>query len=144
MRRYAIVLVALAALAGCGSGSRTSGTLPAPHNEQSPAERQIRTTVESWLLALVEDDSAGACSYLTPSLQRSITTQLRIHGETGTCKTAAATWTGGSTPPGHRGAHVTDVRVAQGAASATLKAPPDRESQVDLRKVRGHWLIQNY
>jgi hypothetical protein len=34
--------------------------------------------------------------------------------------------------------------VAGPRASAALAAPPDRESEVKLRQLGGHWLIQNY
>ena len=46
--------------------------------------------------------------------------------------------------PGHRGAHVTQVQVTGRRARATLQAPPDRESQVELMSIGGRWLIENY
>lgn len=146
MNRTLVVLAALTAfLLGCGSGG--DGGVPAGtlgEHEKSGEARQVRTTVERWLATLTEGDNAGACSYLTPYLRRSIDTQLRIHGENGTCRTFAAKWTGGSTPPGHRGAHVTGVTVTGTKASVKLKAPPDLESDVQLRLVSGQWRIQNY
>jgi hypothetical protein len=121
-------------IAGCGGSGGGGGGDTA----------RVRTAVEGWLATLTSGDSARACAHLTPALQRSIDEQLRTSGEKGTCRTFAAKWTGGSTPPGRRGAHVTSVSVSGAKASATLKAPPDLESQVQLRRLGGRWLIQNY
>src|SRR4051794_16083276 len=97
--RTAVALVMLA-VAGCGGGS-----------SETPAEHQVRTTVEAWLGALRSGDDERACASLTPGLRKSIDVQLRMRGEKQRCRTFAARWTGGSTPPGRRGARVTMVRV---------------------------------
>lgn len=132
-----VTAIVLLLAAGCGgSGSAR----PA----QSNAQREVGTTVTGWLKALTAGDNARACAYLTPGLQRSIDTQLRIRGETTTCRTFAAKWTGGTKPPGRAGAHVTSVVVTGAKADVTLKAPPDLESDVLLQKLGGRWLIQNY
>jgi hypothetical protein len=131
--RFAAIVVALALLAGCGG--------------DSPNDK-VRQTVDAWLSTLAvgnqKGDNARACSYLTHGLQKSIDVQLRMRGEHATCKTFAANWTGRSTPPGNRGAHVTKVVVTGSSASASLAAPPDRSSEVKLRKIGGRWLIDNY
>jgi hypothetical protein len=127
----ALATVLLALAVGCGGS-------------ESSSAGHVRATVDDWLNALSSGDSPRACASLTPNLRRSIDTQLRIRGEKATCRTFAAKWTGGSTPPGRRGAHVTAVSVTGARARASLAAPPDRESEVQLRKLGGHWLIQNY
>ena len=107
MRRLVLVLLCLAA--GCGSG----GTATKPR--ESTDARQVRATVQEWLATLTtsaeKGDNARACSYLTPALRRSIDEQLRVRGETATCKTFAANWTGGNNPPGRLGAQVVAVTV---------------------------------
>src|SRR5439155_17264113 len=118
----AIALLGLLLVAGCGGSS------------ESTAEHQVRTTVEAWLGTLRSGDDVHACAYLTPGLRSSIDTQLRMRGEKQTCRTFAAKWTGGSTPPGRPGARVASVHVANAKATADLVAPPDRSSVVHLRK----------
>ena len=145
-----LAVVLAAALAGCGGGSSgansSAAAKPKPH--ESPAARQVRTTVEGWLASLQTPrkpgDNQRACGYLTHGLQQSIGEQLRVRGEHGSCKTWAAKWTGQSNPPGRDGAHVTAISVTGAKATATLKAPPDRESDVQLEHVGGRWLINNY
>jgi hypothetical protein len=132
--RIALVLAVVALLlVGCGGKSESD---------------QVRSTVEGWLGTLAVGskggDSARACSYLTHGLHKSMDVQLRTSGVQATCRTYAAKWTGRSEPPGNRGAHVTKVVVEGKTARAELAAPPDRSSEVRLRKVRGHWLIENY
>jgi hypothetical protein len=78
------------------------------------------------------------------ALRRSIDRQLRVRGEERRCTTFAARWTGGSTPPGRRGARVTSVHITGAKASANLAAPPDRASVVHLLRRGGRWLIENY
>jgi hypothetical protein len=133
--RYASALVVSVLLASCGGGGNSETD-------------QVRSTVESWLSTLavgkVKGDNARACSYLTHGLQKSIDVQLRMRGEHASCRTFAARWTGGSTPPGNKGAHVTKVVVSGATARASLAAPPDRTSDVKLRKVAGRWRIDNY
>jgi hypothetical protein len=128
----ATMLVVLLVVGGCGG------------NGESSAEHQVRTTVDAWLAALRSGDDVRACSSLTPGLRRSIDTQLRMRGEKQSCRTFAAKWTGGSTPPGRPGAHVTTVHVTKAKASADLAAPPDRSSVVHLLRRGDHWLIENY
>jgi hypothetical protein len=139
MRRAYLVPVLL--LIGCGSGS-------AVKPQQSPVEREVRTTVQDWLASLKtptrQGDNARACTYLTPGLRDAITQQLRMRGEHATCKTYAAKWTGGLKPPGRDGARVTAVVVTGTTATATLHAPPDRESDVRLERIGNRWLIDNY
>jgi hypothetical protein len=132
--RIAALVVALAlVLPSCGGKSQTD---------------EVRSTVDQWLSALAVGNDKGqnakACSYLTPALRKSIDLQLRTRSEHATCNTFAANWTGRSTPPGNRGAHVTKVVVSGTRASADLAAPPDRSSQVELRKIGDRWLIDNY
>lgn len=127
------VCVLLASCGGGGGGGETS---------------QVRAEVDDWLSALAigngKGDSKRACTHLTPGLQKSISLQLRMRGEHATCMTFAAKWTGRSTPPGNKGAHVTKVVVHGSTASASLAAPPDRTSDVQLRKIDGTWRIDNY
>jgi hypothetical protein len=134
---FAVTAAVLLLAAGCG-GSSASG------RHESMQSRQVRATVDGWLNALSSGDSPHACGYLTPNLRQSIDTQLRVRGEKATCRTFAAKWTGGSTPPGRKGAHITAVTVTGPKASAALAAPPDRQSEVKLLQLGGHWLIQNY
>ena len=133
--RFAPALVFCVLLAACGGGG----------NSQAD---QVRSTVEGWLSTLAVGNGHGqnakACSYLTRGLQKSMTQQLRMRGEHATCMTYAAKWTGRSTPPGNKGAHVTKVSVGGTTAHAELAAPPDRTSEVTLKKVAGRWLIDNY
>jgi hypothetical protein len=133
--RFVPIVIVCFFLAACGGG-------------EDSQTKEVRGTVEGWLstLAVGKDkgDNARACAYLTPALRKSIDQQLRMRGEHGNCRTFAANWTGRSTPPGNRGAHVTDVVVSGKTASASLAAPPDRTSEVKLRRVGGHWLIENY
>jgi hypothetical protein len=136
---FAVTAAVLVLTAGCGGG----GSSPSGRHE-STKTRQVRATVDSWLNALTSGDSPRACGYLTPDLRQSIDTQLRVRGEKATCRTFAAKWTGGSTPPGRKGAHITAVTVTGPKASASLAAPPDRQSEVKLLQLAGHWLIQNY
>jgi len=140
----AVLLVAL--ICGCGGGS--SASRDQRGRQESSVARQVRTTVEGWLESLETSknrgDNARACSYLTHALQQSITQQLRMRGEHGTCRTYAAKWTGRSNPPGRDGAHVTAITVTGAKATATLRAPPDRESDVQLERVGSRWLINNY
>jgi hypothetical protein len=143
-RACAALAIALTVLAaGCGGGSSTK-----PKRHESAAARQVRATVAAWLASLEtptkHGDNAHACAYLTRALQQSITQQLRMRGERGSCKTWAAKWTGRSNPPGRDGAHISAVNVTGAKATATLKAPPDRESDVQLERVGGRWLINNY
>jgi hypothetical protein len=142
MRSTIAALTVLVLVAGCGAPS----TAPKPHT--SAAAQQVRASVQEWLASLATPKSAGssarACSHLTRALQRSIDTQLRLHGEHATCETFAAKWTGGSSPPGRPGARVAAVAVSGATATATLTAPPDRRSEVRLRRVGGRWLIENY
>ena len=132
--RFAPILVIALLLAACGGGDSQTD--------------QVRSTVDDWLASLSvgkeKGDNARACSHLTHGLQKAIDVQLRTRGEHATCETFAANWTGRSTPPGNRGAHVTKVVVDDGTARATLAAPPDRVSEVKLRKVGDRWLIDNY
>lgn len=132
MRVVPLILVALA-LATCGGDNDA---------------KQVRSAVEDWLGSLAvgheKGDNARACSHLTRGLQKSIDVQLRMRGEHATCRSFAANWTGRSTPPGNRGARVTKVVVNGSAARASLAAPPDRSSEVTLRKIGGRWLIDNY
>jgi hypothetical protein len=133
--RLAPAVAACVLLAACGGGG----------NSQAD---EVRSTVDAWLSTLAvghgHGQNAKACSYLTRNLQKSMTLQLRMRGEHATCMTYAAKWTGGSTPPGNPGAHVTKVAVAGTTARAELAAPPDRSSEVKLKKVAGRWLIDNY
>jgi hypothetical protein len=135
--RIAAALAVCVLLASCGGGG----------GENTEA-KQVRSTVESWLASLAaghdKGDNARACSYLTRGLQKAIDVQLRMRGEHATCKTYAANWTGRSTPPGRVGAHVTGVAVAGRTARVSLAAPPDRTSDVQLRKIDGRWRIDNY
>jgi|tagenome__1003787_1003787.scaffolds.fasta_scaffold18090257_1 hypothetical protein len=132
--RFAAALVALVLLASCGGG----------HTETD----NVRSSVEDWLSTLAvgkeKGDNARACAHLTHGLQKAIDVQLRMRGEHATCQTFAANWTGRSTPPGNRGAHVTKVVVNGTTALVSLAAPPDRSSDVKLRKVDGRWRIDNY
>jgi len=151
MHRACIALAVTLAgvVCGCGGGSSDSrSTAVKPKPQESAAARQVRNSVEGWLAALdtptKHGDNARACTYLTHGLQQSITQQLRMRGEQGTCKTWAARWTGRSNPPGRDGAHVTAIKVSGTTATATLKAPPDRESDVQLERVGSRWLINNY
>jgi hypothetical protein len=134
MRILVVLLGACLLLSGCGGADKTSS--------------EVRSTVEDWLASLAvghdKGDNARACSHLTPGLQKSIDLQLRVRGERATCKSFAAQWTGHSTPPGNKGAHVTTVVVNGATARAGLAAPPDRSSEVKLRKVGKRWLIDNY
>ena len=136
--RITAALVACVLLASCGGGGRGG----------NGEAKQVRSTVEAWLSSLSagskKGDSARACSYLTRGLQKAMDVQLRTRGEHATCKTYAANWTGRSTPPGRVGAHVTGVAVAGRTARASLAAPPDRTSDVQLRKVDVSWRIDNY
>src|SRR3954451_707695 len=132
--RIAPLVIICVLLAACGAKSQTD---------------EVRSTVNGWLSTLAvgskdKGESAKACAYLTRGLRNSIDVQLRMRGEHATCKTFAANWTGRSTPPGNRGAHVTKVVVTGTTARASLAAPPDRASEVKLRKVGGRWLIDNY
>ncbi|HYZ30351.1 MAG TPA: hypothetical protein VE570_14910 [Thermoleophilaceae bacterium] len=133
--RFVPVAIVCCFLAACGGGGDSQA-------------KEVRGTVEGWLSTLSvgkeKGDSARACAYLTPALRKSIDQQLRMRGEHAKCRTFAANWTGRSTPPGNRGAHVTDVVIKGNSASAGLAAPPDRTSEVKLRKLGGHWLIENY
>ena len=135
MRSAAAALCLCVLLGACGGGGNTS-------------EKQVRETVEGWLSSLAvgheKGDNARACAYLTRGLQKSIDLQLRMRGERATCRTFAANWTGRSTPPGNKGARVTKVVVSGATAHASLAAPPDRSSDVTLRKIRGRWRIDNY
>jgi hypothetical protein len=133
--RIALVVAAVSLLlTGCG-GSKSQAD-------------EVHSTVDAWLSALAvghdKGENAKACSYLTPALQKSIDLQLRTRGEHATCNSFAANWTGRSTPPGNPGAHVTKVVVNGTTAVAELAAPPDRSSEVKLRKVGDRWLIDNY
>ena len=134
--RFVPVAIICFVLAACGGGGGNSQA------------KQVRSTVDAWLSTLSvgkeKGDDARACAYLTPALRKSIDQQLRMRGEHANCRTFAANWTGRSTPPGNRGAHVTNVVVTGSRARAGLAAPPDRTSEVKLRKVGGHWLIENY
>jgi hypothetical protein len=136
--RIATALAVCVLLASCGGGGA----------DQNPEAKQVRSTVEAWLSSLTagskKGDNARACSYLTRGLQKAMDVQLRTRGEHATCKTYAANWTGRSTPPGRVGAHVTGVAVAGRTARASLAAPPDRASDVQLRKIDGRWRIDNY
>jgi hypothetical protein len=129
----ALAVCVLLASCGGGGGGETS---------------EVRAEVDDWLSALAtgngKDDSKRACTHLTPGLQKSISLQLRMRGEHATCMTFAARWTGRSTPPCNKGAHVTKVVVLGISASASLAAPPDRTSEVRLRKIDGTWRIDNY
>jgi hypothetical protein len=142
--RLMLLSPVLALAVGCGGGS--SSDSPRPHG--SVPAQQVRTTVQGWLDSLTvgsrHGDNVRACAYLTPGLRKSIDEQLRVRGERASCRTFAANWTGGSTPPGRPGAHITRVAVTDGSASVSLAAPPDRESEVRLQHVRGRWLIDNY
>jgi hypothetical protein len=146
MRRGLIGIALLATLAGCGGSAAPKTGEHAPH--ESLAAQEVRASVQGWLRSLQTPKSPGssprACGYLTPHLQKSIDEQLRVRGEHANCKTFAARWTGGSNPPGRVGAHITAIKVGGEQATVTLKAPPDRESDVTLRKLRGRWLIENY
>jgi hypothetical protein len=139
MRSKAPALVVCILLASCGGSAGT---------KENTQAKQVRTTVEGWLAVLAagheKGNNARACAYLTRGLQKAIDVQLRMRGEHATCRTYAASWTGRSTPPGRVGAHVTGVAVAGRTARASLAAPPDRVSEVQLRKVGGRWLIDNY
>jgi hypothetical protein len=132
--RIAAALAVSVLLASCGGGGGET--------------TQVRAEVEDWLSALAigngRGDSKRACTHLTPGLQRSITVQLRMRGEHATCMTFAAKWTGRSTPPGNKGAHITKIVVNGTKARASLAAPPDRSSDVQLRKIAGTWRIDNY
>jgi hypothetical protein len=133
--RIVPALVTCVLLAACGGGGNAETD-------------QVRSTVQDWLSTLAvgrgKGDNARACSFLTHGLQKAIDQQLRMRGEHATCRTFAANWTGRSTPPGNRGAHVTKVIVTGATARASLAAPPDRASEVKLRKVAGRWRIDNY
>ena len=132
--RIASALAVCVLLASCGGGGGET--------------TQVRAEVEDWLSALSvgngQGDSKRACTHLTPGLQKAISLQLRTRGEHATCMTFAANWTGRSTPPGNKGAHVTKVVVRGATARASLAAPPDRTSDVRLRKIDGRWRIDNY
>jgi hypothetical protein len=132
--RIATALAVCVLLASCGGGGGET--------------TQVRAEVEDWLSALAvgngHGDNKRACTHLTRALQKSISLQLRMRGEHATCMTFAANWTGRSTPPGNKGAHVTKVVVHGATAQASLAAPPDRSSEVRLRKVDGRWRIDNY
>jgi hypothetical protein len=138
-------LSVIALITGCG-GSSGSTVRPPPH--ESAAVRDVRSTVQGWLDSLQtpnrQGDDARACTYLTRGLQKAITQELRMRGEHATCKTYAAKWTGGANPPGRDGAHVTAIDVTGTKATVTLEAPPDRESNVQLKRVGSRWRIDNY
>jgi hypothetical protein len=136
LMRTATALAVCVLLASCGGGGGGGDT------------SQVRAEVDDWLSSLAtgsgKGDSKRACTHLTPGLQKSISLQLRMRGEHATCMTFAAKWTGRSTPPGNKGAHVTKVVVHGATANASLAAPPDRTSDVHLRKIDGNWRIDNY
>lgn len=135
--RIAAALAVCVLLASCGGGGGGSSET-----------KQVRSTVEAWLSSLSTGSKKGnnvrACSYLSRGLQKAIDLQLRMRGVHATCKTYAADWTGRSTPPGRVGAHVTGVAVTGRTARVSLAAPPDRTSDVQLRKINGRWRIDNY
>jgi hypothetical protein len=137
MRTRVVAVLALGSIAlamGCGRGA----------SEGSADKRQVERMVTAWLSALVAHDNPRACSYLAPALQKSIDEQLRLRGEHGNCRTWAARWTGGSTPPGHRSARVTAVRITGREATVTLHAASGLDSVVRVRKLGGNWRIENY
>lgn len=137
------LLVTLFITPGCGNDD---GNRPKPpQRQESAVAREVRSTVSAWLRTVAGGNDARACSYLTPHLQRLIDTQLRIGGmPKETCTTFASHWTRAVAAPGHRDARVRKIVIHGRSAQATLTASPDIESKVDLRRLRGRWLIENY
>lgn len=62
MRRAALIVAALALLAGCGDDDDSADVAPLPPPKQRGAEYEERV-IRGWLLALNRDDYVGAANY---------------------------------------------------------------------------------
>jgi hypothetical protein len=150
-RRVALAAMTCAiAMGACGEETEapTSAT-------SGPPRREARTAtdrVEEFLSAMEVKDDARACRMMTPNLRRAITSALENRALLGTCRTRAAHIYSPAKAPGNADATVKALSVTGGKATATVTAKPTSsaaspgpvESDVQLEKRNGHWLIANF
>jgi hypothetical protein len=141
----AIVMTTAAALAtaGCSDdrrADRAERATPAPTADERHATERAR----GFLLAMEARQDARACKMMTRRLRHGITFSLERNHEPGNCHTRAAHIYSMAKAPGHPGARVKALALDDGTATATVTAPGGVESDVELSKVAGRWLIADF
>ena len=139
----AATAAAALAAAGCGStgaDERAASATPAPTVDERHATERARW----FLLAMESRQDERACSMMTRRLRHGITFFLERNDEPGSCRTRAAHIYSIAKAPGHAGARIETLAVDGGKATATVTAPGGIESDVELEKVAGRWLIADF
>ena len=130
------ISVALPGLAGCERSDR---------GEAEDAARDF-------LAAMEARDDRRACSLLTPRLGRALDDSFRTSPRLerprrlahSTCENSAAHLISPAKAPGHRGALVRSLRISGDSGKATAVAPGGVESDIELERREGRWLISNF
>jgi hypothetical protein len=152
-RRGPLVVAAVSGaivLGACGGAAHP----PAADSEPEPRTRDEQLAarqVEAFLAAMQAHDDASACATMTPTLQRAITTELRLESEPGTCRTRAADIYSPAKAPGNADATVRNVTAVGDRATATVTATATGElatgaveSVVRLKRHGHRWLIADF
>jgi hypothetical protein len=140
----AIVMTAAGlATAGCSddrADERAAAATPAPTADERHATERARW----FLLAMEARQDARACEMMTRRLRHGITFFLERNDEPGSCRTRAAHIYSMAKAPGHPDARIKTLELGDGAATAVVTARGGVESDVELRKVAGRWLIADF
>ena len=138
-----VMAAAALATAGCSEdrrADRAARATPAPTaDEQHATQRTHR-----FLLAMETRQDARACKMMTRRLRHGISFFLERNDEPGSCHTRAAHIYSMAKAPGHPGARIKTLTLNDGTATATVTAPGGVESDVELSKVAGRWLIADF
>ena len=128
---------------GCSGdepAERSARAAPAATVDVQRAEQRTRW----FLLAMEARQDERACAMMTHKLRHGISFFLERNLEPGSCRTRAAHIYSMAKAPGHPGARVRALKLDDDAATATVTAPGGVESEVELRKVAGRWLIADF
>lgn len=143
-KRLIVTAIAAAlAMAGCSeerSAERAAHATPAPTADEQRAAERTRW----FLLAMETRQDARACRMMTRRLRHGISFFLERNDEPGSCHTRAAHIYSMAKAPGHPGARIKTLALEDGTATAIVTAPGGVESDVELRKVAGRWLIADF
>ena len=131
------MLAAAAALAISGCAAVEVGP------EKTPAVEEARGTVESFLAACAEEESAPATEALTEATRAHFLASDTIEGCKRVLRIAAPFRPPVAAAEAFREAHVSHVHVEGGFGTAAVTVE-EHHSQVHLEEVGGRWKVSNH